>query len=196
MGVAIGGALCRLGHDVVFGAREPGRPVASRGTMRTVPYETAAAHGEVLIVALSWSVAREVLTELRVRSKIVISCTNPETDDAPLAVGHHTSAAEEIASWCEGASVVEAFNSIYAERLDDAPELDQRAVTVAYCGDDAAARALTASLIRGLGFDALDAGPLRNARYLEPLAQLVVYLVRQKGLGPKGLTLTFSRMTG
>ena len=43
------------------------------------------------------------------------------------------------------------------------------------------------ALIRRLGFDALDAGPLRNARYLEPLAQLVVYLVRTVGYGPMGI---------
>jgi 8-hydroxy-5-deazaflavin:NADPH oxidoreductase len=126
-------------------------------------------------------------------AKPLLSCTNPETDDAPLAIGFDTSAAEEIAKWSGGGAVVQAFNTVYAERLDEAPERDQRAVTVAYCGDDADAGAVVATLIRDLGFDPLDAGPLRNARYLEPFAQLVVYLVREQGLGPDGLTVTFTR---
>jgi 8-hydroxy-5-deazaflavin:NADPH oxidoreductase len=196
MGAAVGAALARAGHDVAFGARDAGRPLTLRGIdtpVETVTYAGAAAYGEVLILAVHWTAAREVVSALAPCTKVLLSCTNPETDEAPLAVGFHTSAAEEIQSWSGGARVVEALNYIYAERLDVAPELDQRGVTVALCGDDDEARAVAASLIHDLRFDPLDAGPLRNARYLEPLAQLVVYLVREQGLGPLGLTVTFKR---
>lgn len=123
--------------------------------------------------------------------KVVLSCVNPETDDSPLAVGHTSSAAEEIARMIPGARVVEAFNGTYAEAIDLAPRPTSQ--TVMYCGDDALARQLVASVIRRLGFDALDAGPLRNARYLEPLAALVVHLVRKAGYGPMGIHQEWKR---
>jgi predicted dinucleotide-binding enzyme len=45
-----------------------------------------------------------------------------------------------------------------------------------YCGDDAAAKAVVANLIQETGLEPLDVGPLANARYLEPLAMLMINL--------------------
>ena len=43
-------------------------------------------------------------------------------------------------------------------------------------GDDGAAKQVVAALITSTGFTPVDAGGLKNARYLEPLAGLNIYL--------------------
>jgi hypothetical protein len=57
-------------------------------------------------------------------------------------------------------------------------------------GDDAEAKAVVLELGGQLGFDAVDAGPLANARYLEPTIELLIQLAYGQGLGPVGLSLT------
>ena len=184
MGTALGGALERIGHQVMTGSRRTGKS-----------HREAAIFGDVLVLATRWEDTQRILEECGpFDSKVLISCVNPETDDEPLVVGHTTSAAEEIARWAPGAKVVEAFNGLYAEWLDLAPAASSQ--TVLYCGDDAAARETVRSLIVALGFDALDAGPLRNARYLEPMTSLLVYLVRVAGYGPTGIHAEWKRLPG
>ena len=63
-----------------------------------------------------------------------------------------------------------------------------------YCGDDKASKAVAAELIRDVGFDPLDAGPLRIARYTEPFALLVAELAYEHEGGPE-LAYTFERFT-
>jgi predicted dinucleotide-binding enzyme len=51
------------------------------------------------------------------------------------------------------------------------------------CGDDARAKPTVLTLVAELGFDAVDAGPLKVARLLEPLAMLWIHLASNQGLG-------------
>lgn len=53
-----------------------------------------------------------------------------------------------------------------------------------YCGDDARAKEIAARLIRDVGFDPIDAGPLRVARYIEPFTLLVGQLAYEGDRGP------------
>ena len=57
--------------------------------------------------------------------------------------------------------------------------------SLVYCGDDESGKAVAAELIRDVGFDPLDAGPLRIARYTEPLALLVAELAYEGEGGPE-----------
>jgi predicted dinucleotide-binding enzyme len=50
-----------------------------------------------------------------------------------------------------------------------------------YCGDDADAKKTVHQLASELGFDARDAGPLKQARVLEPFAMLWISLAMQGG---------------
>jgi len=196
MGIAVGSALARTGDEVRFVSRDPER-VTSILRQRSIrataaPLRRAAVDADLVVLATAWHDTQAVLAAAApLDGKVILSVVNPETDDSPLAIGHSTSAAEEIARLAPGARVVEAFNGTYAQAIDLAPQATTQ--TVMYCGDDAAARDLVASVIRRLGFDALDAGPLRNARYLEPLAALVVYLVRTAGYGPLGIRQEWKR---
>lgn len=52
-----------------------------------------------------------------------------------------------------------------------------------YCGDDVEAKRATHQLASKLGFDAQDAGPLTQARLLEPFALLWISLALKHGYG-------------
>jgi len=56
--------------------------------------------------------------------------------------------------------------------------------SLVYCGDDKKAKDVAARLIRDVGFDPVDAGPLRIARYTEPFALLVAQLAYEGDRGP------------
>ncbi|WP_240975339.1 NADPH-dependent F420 reductase [Paraburkholderia aromaticivorans] len=101
-----------------------------------------------------------------------------------LTLGHDTSAAEEIARAVPDAQIVKAFNTLFAQVLADGPVFanGQRA-SVFFAGDGTAATARVKSLIDSLGFQPVDAGGLKNARYLEPLAGLNIYLGYGAGMG-------------
>lgn len=107
--------------------------------------------------------------------KVVIDITNPlATDFMSLTVGHTTSAAETIAARLQGARLIKAFSTIFAAVLAKRAEGEHVAVPVFVAGDDAAAVDIVARLATTFGLQAVKAGPLTNARYLEPMAELMV----------------------
>jgi hypothetical protein len=77
--------------------------------------------------------------------------------------------------------VVAAFSTVPSEVLFKL----RRNPSLVYCGDDAKAKALAAGLIRDVGFEPLDAGPLRIARYIEPFSLLVAQLAYEGDKGPE-----------
>jgi 8-hydroxy-5-deazaflavin:NADPH oxidoreductase len=110
--------------------------------------------------------------------KVVIDITNPMSADfAGLTIGHETSAAEQIAKAVPGAQVVKAFNTVFAQVLAEGPAFaGGQTAPVFIASDSEHAKQVATALIESLGFKPVDAGPLRNARYLEPLAGLNIYL--------------------
>jgi len=117
--------------------------------------------------------------------KVVIDITNPLTADfMGLTLGHDTSAAEEIAKAIPEADVVKAFNTLFAQVLAEGPEFADGQVAPSFVASDSERAKQTATaLIESIGFTAVDAGPLKNARYLEPLAGLNIYLGYGAGRG-------------
>jgi predicted dinucleotide-binding enzyme len=63
------------------------------------------------------------------------------------------------------------------------PSYGGTAITMFFAGDDAQAKRVAAQLAQEMGFDPVDAGPLANARLLEPLALLWIYLAVKQGHG-------------
>jgi predicted dinucleotide-binding enzyme len=115
----------------------------------------------------------------------MLTCIIPMTaDDSELAVGHTSSGAEELAKR-SGANVVAIFDTVTSELLGNDAEIARMKPDVVYCGDDAAAKATAATLARDAGFNPLDAGSLRCARYLEPFGALVGELAYAQDLGPE-----------
>jgi NADPH-dependent F420 reductase len=183
MGSAFARRLSTAGHDVIITSRdiEDARKVATSvgAKVRAVPQQQLAASADVVIAATPFQNQAEALRASGpLEGKTVVEISNPlKPDMSGLAVGHTTSAAEEVAKATQGAKVVKAFNTVFAQVLADRPASTSAAkVQVFYAGDDDAAKRAVRSLIESMGFEPLDAGPLSNARYLEPVGMLNIYL--------------------
>jgi predicted dinucleotide-binding enzyme len=107
--------------------------------------------------------------------KILVDATNALTADYQWAIGFSTSGAEELQKKLPRARVVKAFNTVFAAQMETGRTNGEQ-LTTFVAGDDAAAKEVVLGLARQVGFDAVDAGPLRNARMLEPLAFLNIQL--------------------
>ena len=184
MGSAFAKRLAVAGHDVTIAAKDPAHAEQAAtnagGRVRAVPGDQIARDADVLIVATYFPDAPDALrTAGDLTGKTVIDITNPVTSDmSGLSVGHTTSAAEEIQKAVPQAKVVKAFNTVFAQVLGG----DARA-QVFYAGDDAGAKDAVRALIESTGFEAVDAGPLANARQLEPLGLLNIYFGYVAGRG-------------
>ncbi|HEX2102486.1 MAG TPA: NAD(P)-binding domain-containing protein [Solirubrobacteraceae bacterium] len=172
VGSALQRGLSKAGHD----ARAVGNDPAQ--------VKETARQAEVLIVAVPFAaidaVARTVGGD--VKGKVVIDVTNALNPDMTLAVGLTTSGAEELQKKLPGARVVKAFNTVYAQHMDSGKVKGEQ-LTVLAAGDDADAKKTVIELARGIGFDAVDAGPLQSARLLEPLALQNILLGYVLGMG-------------
>jgi len=189
MGSALAKQLTSAGHAVRITARDPAKAqalvAANPGAVAVAPAD-ALAGSDVVIVATGYADAVPALRSLgSLAGKIVIDITNPLTADfMGLTLGHDTSAAEEIAKALPEAEVVKAFNTLFAQVLTDGPQFaDGQVAPVFFAGDSERAKQTAKALIESLGFTPVDAGPLKNARYLEPLAGLNIYLGYGAGLG-------------
>jgi 8-hydroxy-5-deazaflavin:NADPH oxidoreductase len=191
VGGTLGTAWAGVGHEVVFGVRDPrderAQPLArgTGGRARVAGVREAAGAAEVVLVATPFGAAREAIESAGpLTGKVVIDATNPLTPDfSRLTIGHTTSAAEQVAGWAPGARVVKAFNTIGAQHMAHPVFGGQRA-SLFLCGDEAAAKQTVAALGEALGFEPVDCGPLTQARLLEPLAMLWISLANAYGQGP------------
>jgi len=123
-----------------------------------------------------------------VSNKVVVSCSLPmNTDDTALVVGRTSSGAEKLARKMPRARLVAAFGTVPSEVLFGVYETRKRVrrPSLVYCGDDPKAKKVAAALIRDVGFDPVDAGPLRVARYAEPFSLLVAQLAYEGKGGPE-----------
>lgn len=193
MGGGLGKAWAQAGHEVMFSfSRDPQRlealaaEVGARASTGS-PAE-AARFGDAVMLAVPWSLVPEAIAAAGPLDEVVlIECTNAlAADMGSLMIGHTTSASEEVARLARGAKVVKAFNSVFAELLHEPPRWSGIDVpSVFYAGNDAGAKVIAAALIEDCGLEAVDAGPLRNARYIEPMGMLFIQLAYGQGLGPQ-----------
>jgi predicted dinucleotide-binding enzyme len=136
-----------------------------------------------VVLCTPWQGTRDaVLSCGDLAGKVVIDATNPLSPDfSTLEVGLDSSGAEQVAGWAAGAHVCKAMNQIGAPMMDH-PQLAGTPVMF-ICGDDEAAKSVTAALVGELGFETVDAGELALARLLEPYALLWIHLALRRGLG-------------
>jgi 8-hydroxy-5-deazaflavin:NADPH oxidoreductase len=189
MGSAFVKQLHAAGHQVALTSKtaEKARALAAQYTgVRTVLPQGAAEGQEIVIVATPYAEAVEALRMAGdLGGKVVIDISNPLTADyMGLTIGHSTSAAEEIARAVPQAVIVKGFNTLFAQVLAAGADFGQgQVVSVFLASDDANAKQTATTLAHSMGFKTVDAGGLKNARYLEPLAGLNVYLGYGAGLG-------------
>ncbi len=174
VGSALARGLEKAGHSVSTVGKDPAR-VAQVATS-----------GEVVILAVPFGAHDDVAATIRaaVNGKPVVDVSNALTPEFKLALGYSTSAAEELQKKLPGAKVVKAFNTVFAGTMDSGKVKGEQ-LTAFIAGDDADAKQTVLNLARGIGFDAVEAGPLANARLLEPLGFLTIQLGFVLGLGPE-----------
>lgn len=188
MGSALASRFANAGHRVRIAARTPGKAesvAAATGAQAYAPGQLLA-DDEVVVLATGHADAVPALQALGpLDGKVVIDITNPlAADYMGLTLGHDTSAAEEIAKAFPTIELVKAFNTLFAQVLAQGPAFAGGQIATAfYAGDSERARQTARSLIESIGFAAQDAGPLKNARYLEPLAGLNIWFGYGAGLG-------------
>jgi hypothetical protein len=137
----------------------------------------AAASADIIILAVPFTALTGVAQELQkvADGKPVIDVTNALTPDMQLAVGFSTSGAEELQKAVPRAHVVKAFNTVFAQHMSRGSAAGQQ-LSLFAASDDEAARKAVLELGKAIGFDAIDAGPLKNARHLEAVGYFNIQL--------------------
>ena len=201
MGGKLGTVWARAGHEVVFSyarSEQKLRRLAreAKGQARHGTPREAAQEADALLLAVHWSRMDDVLGQAGdLSGKVIVTCSLPmNAHNTELVIAHTSSGAEALAKRVSKGRVVCAFNTVPSEVLSGVFEARRRATrpSLVYCGDDARSKGVAAELIRDVGFDPVDAGPLRIARYTEPFALLVAQLAYEGPGGPE-LAYRFER---
>mgnify|MGYP001224180440 FL=1 len=185
VGTTLGRGWTRRRHQVTYGVRDASSAkaaaLAQGGVQVTAPTQ-AVERSEVVVLATPWAATKDAVEALGdLGGRPLLDATNPIGPGLTLAVGDGGSGGELVQAWAPTARVVKIFNTTGVENMAS-PLYGDQAATMFYCGDDGPACAIAAKLAADLGFDAVSAGPLRNARLLEPLALLWIDLARGQGV--------------
>lgn len=192
VGGTLGRRFCAAGHHVLYGSRDPrGDKVTSLldghpGEVEAVDRVELANETDLIVLAVPYGSLEDSVRGLGlVRDKILVDATNPVVPEPlGLALGLDDSAGERVARLARHARVVKAFNTVGWEVMGD-PVFDRGRAFLPVAADDAEARRLVLGLAEEIGFDAVDFGPLRNARWMEPLALVWIQMARLGDQGPQ-----------
>ncbi len=195
MGSRLGRLWAHCGHEVTFSySRNPAK-------LEKLARDAGAKHGSVadavrnadaLLLAVHWSRIDDVLDQAGdLAGVVILNCCVPlDLSNTNLVVGTTTSGAEQLAARRPEARWVACFNTIPSEaffpvhaRMGDAP-----APQVLTYGNDEGAKSAARELITAIGFEPLEAGPLRTARFVEPFAMVTAELAYNQ---PGGAALTY-----
>jgi predicted dinucleotide-binding enzyme len=189
---AVGQALCKqftkLGHDIVFGVRNPIDPkydsLQSQLGVACKTVTEAVAKSQMVVLATPWKVVEKVILECgNLQGKILVDCTNPiKADFSGLEIGHTTSGAEQIAQWAKGAKVVKCFNHTGAENLNN-PGYGTGELVMFAAGDDEHAVETVVDIVDNMGFKAIGLYSLKLSRQLEQMAWLWIHLAIKENRG-------------
>ena len=194
MGGKLGTIFARAGHDVVFSYSHDEKKLerlardAGKNARAGTPSD-AASESDVLLLAVHWSRVSDVLRRAGgVSGKVMITCALPmNTSDTRLVVAHTSSGAERLATKARGAKVVSAFGTVPSEVLFGvfAGRRRKTRPSLLFCGNGDDSKKVVARLIRDVGFDPVDVGPLKSARFLEPFTLAIAHLAYEGRKGPE-----------
>lgn len=180
VGQALALALRRAGHQPTLLLRD-----LARGGGDALAPLAPLPGAEAYILATPHAAAEEALTAVVPGTAPELDATNPLAmgpDGLGLAFGFDDSGAERIARALPGLRLAKVFNTTGADVMADAARFAPRPVMFA-AGDDGYAKTIAIQLATDIGFEAIDAGPLRAARLLEAHAMLWIDLAMRRGLG-------------
>jgi 8-hydroxy-5-deazaflavin:NADPH oxidoreductase len=185
MGGKLGTIFARAGHEVVFSYSRSQKKLTklardAKGSARAGTPREAAKDADAILLAVNWSQLDDVLKQAGdLSGKVIVTCSLPlNADNSEFVIAHTSSGAEELAKRAPGARVVAAWNTVPSEVLFNVFAARNKAPrpSLLYCGDDSSAKKVAAGLIGDVGYEPVDVGSLRMARYLEPFAMVVAQL--------------------
>jgi predicted dinucleotide-binding enzyme len=195
IGGGLGRAWSAKGHGVTFASRDP-----TDAGLQVLLRETGAQAGtisgaldaaDVIVLAVPFGAVASVAQALPDWSgKLVIDCTNAIGPGGVLLHGHTDSAAEVNARLLPGARLVKSFSAQGAENLAH-PAYGGVAASNFYCGDDADAKLTVRRLVEDVGFEPVDVGGLKAARFLEPMTLL--WFAASRALGSRNVAFKVLR---
>lgn len=172
----------KAGHEIIVGLRSVS---SQKLPYPSATFKEAAEVAEVIAIAIPFTACADVLPELAevTRKKTVIDSTNPlNADWSPRLLGQENSASEEISRLLPEAHVVKAFNTIFADVMDQ-PVMGGQVITAFIAGDDDQAKQKVIALASDIGYSPVDTGCLNTARYLESMAHLNIQIAVNQGGG-------------
>ena len=180
VGSALAAASTVAGHDVTVSAASSDHAqevAASTGAQAATTNRDAVQGADAVVLAVPAGAVAGIVAELgdALAGTVVLDATNPLNDSYSDLTTSGVSAAELLQQQAPEASVVKAFNTVFAGRLGS-PVEDGQPLDAFLAGDDAAAKGTAAQYAESLGFRVVDAGSLRMARSLEEMAFLNISL--------------------
>lgn len=190
VGGILGNAWAKNGHQVTFGIRNPQSEkiqalitqIGDRASAVTIP--EAVKDADVVVLATPWQAVQSATAAAGdLTDKILLDVTNPLSEDfSTLTMGYTTSGAEQVAAWAPGARVYKVFNQTGWETMAN-PKFRAAKAVMFVAGDEPEGKAIALKLTAEVGFDAIDVGPLAEARLLEPFGMLWIKLAHVYGQG-------------
>lgn len=178
-GSALGTALVKAGHQVMFSSRHPDElkslvdglgPLAKAGTV-----EQAIAFGDVVAIVIPYTAMEQIGKDYGAalaRKALVLDVSNPiarrDGDELAKWVEQQGGAGLATAKLLPGAHIVRAFNAIGSAKLSEDAHRPGEPVGVPIAGDDQNALAIASNLIREIGFEPVTVGGLAMGKYLVP----------------------------
>jgi len=195
VGGNLGLAFSRQGHQVCFGVRHPGAEkveqlLSSIGDVATATTpEMATRDADLVVVAVPFGVIPQLVAQAGdLAGKIVVDATNSLSWDNGPVSNLETSTTEVISALLPTSRLVKAFNTIGAEHMSN-PDFGGQAAGMFICGDDTDAKQTVSALASAIGFEAYDAGPLRNAYLLD---HMVILWIHMATIGGHGRDIAFN----
>jgi NADPH-dependent F420 reductase len=191
VGMTLGIRLANMDYKVNYGSRNPTSlrmlDILQRSSRnaKALSIKDAIEKSHVIVLAIPWERAKEVVAlSKKWEGKIIVDCTNPLKQDlSGLSVKSDTSAAEQIAQWAKGADVVKAFNSVGSQVMAN-PQFGVDNAMMFICGDREESKKIVKRIGEMLGFEVIDTGGLKTARFLEQMAMFWIHMAFNRKLGP------------
>lgn len=184
---ALGPEFSALGHDIVYGSRDPSRNKVKALVERTggnasaTTPATSVIDADIVVLAVPGGLVESITMSLGdLSGKIIIDPTNPigRGEDGFARMSVETSNGEIIQAAAPGAFVVKAFNTLNWRTMVD-PDLSGGPVSIPLVGNNGEAKAVVAALVEGMGLEPIDLGPIRFARHVEGM--LIIWIGARAG---------------
>jgi hypothetical protein len=190
------------GHDVMIGSRNPDKPELQQwlegegNGIKAGTFAQAAAHGELLVLAVLGAAADSVIAEAgpeRFGGKVVIDAMNPLDFSGgfppKLSISGEDSLGEHVQRTLPEARLVKAFNTIGNPYFVD-PSFSSGEPTMLIAGNDEAAKAVVRDALADFGWsDVVDLGGIESSRELEAFCIAWVRIGGARGAWDHGFKL-------